>query len=49
MGKWIKFQDHIYKERISHKNLGHKLTSQRVIITELRCELDKYTTSKDKN
>ena len=46
MGQWNEFQDEIDKERISHEKLGHKLTAQEVIITELHCELDKYKPSK---
>ena len=42
-----KFQYDIGKERTSREKLGHNLTAQEVIITELHCELYKYNPRKD--
>ena len=48
MRQWNEFQYEIYKKRIPHNNLGHKLAAQEVIITELYCEIDRYKTIKDR-
>ena len=48
MGKWNRFQYDINKERISRENLGHNLTTQEVITTELHFEIDQYNPSKDR-
>ena len=47
--QWNEFQYVIEKEIISREKLGHKLTTQEFIITERRCELDKYNPSKDRH